>query len=83
MVSVVPMTVARSYYEWEIENEGDHRGGCEPIVVFPKEEVGQDGKEWVRNFFAEMDEVRQTYPREAIELGSLVWDETAIDVGLI
>lgn len=83
MVSVVPFSVARSYYEREVENEGHHRAGSEPVIVFPKEDVGQDGREWVRHTFLEMDEVRRTCPREAFEFKSLVSHETVLDIGLV
>ncbi len=82
-VHVVPVSVARSYFRWEIENEGDHRTGCTPIVLFPRSEAGEGSREWVEKIFAAMDEVRHTHAKETIEMPSLVWDDTTVDVGLI
>jgi hypothetical protein len=82
-VYAVPYSFARSYFDWEIENEGRHRSRCTPIVLSPKEEAGGAGREWAEKIFAAMDEVRRTHARETIEMPGLVLDETRIDVGLI
>jgi hypothetical protein len=82
-VSVVPLAHMRSYFDREIEREGYHRSGCEPVVICPREEAGAGTQEWVEHIFASLDHVRQTYGDDAFEIAGLLSDGRAVDVGLI
>ena len=39
-VYVVPFPFARSYFGFEIEDEGFHRSDCHPVVLLPRHEAG-------------------------------------------
>ena len=61
-VYVVPFPFARTYFGFEIEDEGFYRSGCHPVVLLPRHEAGQATREWVEAIFAAMDEVRRIHP---------------------
>jgi hypothetical protein len=82
-VYVVPFPFARSYYTFEIEDEGFHRSGCHPVVLLPRHEAGPATREWVEAIFAAMDEVRKIHTREALETPSLSPLGGGVDVGLL
>jgi hypothetical protein len=81
-VYVVPFSHARSYYRWEIESEGHHRTGCEPLVLFPRSEAGPGKPEWVEMIFDSLDQGRLIHGRDAFETSCLS-DGRPIDIGLI
>ena len=82
-VYVVPFPFARSYFGFEIEDEGFHRSDCHPVVLLPRHEAGQATREWVEAIFAAMDEVRRIHPREALETPGLSPLGGGVDVGLL
>ena len=82
-VYVVPYAAARTYFHAEIENEGSHRSGCVPLVLFPRSEAGEASKAWVDGIFAAMGEVRERHPHEALTLSSLSHNGAGVDVGLV
>jgi hypothetical protein len=82
-VYVVPFPFARSYFGFEIEDEGFHRSDCHPVVLLPRHEAGPATREWVETIFAAMDEVRRIHPREAFETAGLSPLGGGVDVGLL
>ena len=80
-VYVVPFPFVRSYYAFEIEDEGFHRPDCHPVVLLPRHEAGPATREWVEAIFAAMDEVRRVHPREALEIPELSPLGGGVDVG--
>jgi hypothetical protein len=82
-VYVVPFPFARSYFGFEIEDEGFHRSDCHPVVLLPRHEAGPATREWVEAIFAAMDEVRRIHPREALETAGLSPLGGGVDVGLL
>ena len=82
-VYVVPFPFARSYFGFEIEDEGFHRSDRHPVVLLPRHEAGQATREWVETIFAAMDEVRRIHPREALETPELSPLGGGVDVGLL
>jgi hypothetical protein len=82
-VYVVPFPFARSYFAFEIEDEGFHRSDCHPVVLLPRHEAGPATREWVEAIFAAMDEVRKIHPREALETPGLSPLGGGVDVGLL
>src|SRR5512135_954543 len=82
-VCVVPFPFARSYFAFEIEDEGFHRSDCHPVVLLPRHEAGPATREWVEAIFAAMDEVRKIHPREILEIPELSPLGGGVDVGLL
>ena len=82
-VYIVPFPFVRSYYAFEIEEEGFHRSDCHPVVLLPRHEAGPATREWVETIFAAMDEVRKIHPREALEILELSPLGGGVDVGLL
>jgi hypothetical protein len=82
-VYVVPFPFARSYYAFEIEDEGLHRSNRHPVVLLPRHEAGPATGEWLETIFAAMDEVRRIHPREDLETPGLSPVGGGIDVGLV
>ena len=82
-VYIVPFPFARSYYAFEIEDEGFYRSDCRPVVLLPRHEAGPATREWVETIFAAMDEVRRIHPREALEIPGLSPLGGGVDVGLL
>src|SRR5512135_1974165 len=82
-VCVVPFPFARSYFAFEIEDEGFHRSDCHPVVLLPRHEAGPATREWVETIFAAMDEVRRIHPRETLETPGLSPLGGGVDVGLL
>lgn len=82
-VYVVPFPFVRSYYAFEIEDEGFHRSDCHPVVLLPRHEAGPATREWVETIFAAMDEVRRIHPRAALEIPELSPLGGGVDLGLL
>jgi hypothetical protein len=82
-VYIVPFPFVRSYYAFEIEDEGFHRSDCHPVVLLPRHEAGPATREWVETIFAAMDEVRRVHPRQALETPGLSPLGGGVDVGLL
>src|SRR5512135_1340172 len=82
-VYVVPFPFARSYFAFEIEDEGLHRSDCHPVVLLPRHEAGPATREWLETIFAAMDEVRRIHPRAALEIPELSPLGGGVDVGLL
>ena len=82
-VYIVPFPFARSYYAFEIEEEGFHRSDCHPVVLLPRHEAGPATREWLETIYAAMDEVRRIPPRAAQEIPELSPLGGGVDVGLI
>src|SRR5512135_1011557 len=82
-VYIVPFPFVRSYYAFEIEDEGFRRSNRHPVVLLPRHEAGPATREWVEAIFAAMDEVRRVHPQEALETPGLSPVGGGIDVGLL